>query len=375
MKSNIFIPKQINVGFQERRDTYTQKLAYVIYFDEKGKLRKEASWNSWRDEKIEPIIFDNEPTSGFVLNKKVGDYSTGWNHRKSYVRVYDPRNFEFEISIENLLYILENTSSIKGKGLEGDFIYGWDGKDLILIPTDSPDYKEIMEYNKILHSNNKIKVKDLIIGATYKTKSNEEWIYMGGFDYYKVEYERIYKQKYTSYWDSYESIRKDINKGKHHFFVKEEIWFGKPSLKLLTLKSLGDKFIDTASKECVSNYAELFDRLESKTEYSPYDKTKDEYLYYTLDGFEKYINELNLEGRYDGYSIDLLVKEDNFTKETIHYEKDKKEFYIRGSYDRNTGYEKKYMGDIKAVFEKYKPMYKNEYLQNGKLFRGGLHNE
>jgi hypothetical protein len=32
MRSNIFIPDRINVGFQERKDTYTGKLAYVIYF-------------------------------------------------------------------------------------------------------------------------------------------------------------------------------------------------------------------------------------------------------------------------------------------------------------------------------------------------------
>jgi len=62
------------------------------------------------------------------------------------------------------LYILENTNSIKGKGLEGDFIYGWDGKELVLIPTSSPDYVEISQFNKILHKKNYVKVKDLIIG-------------------------------------------------------------------------------------------------------------------------------------------------------------------------------------------------------------------
>jgi hypothetical protein len=30
MKSNIFIPKKIKVGFQERSDTFTKRLAYVI---------------------------------------------------------------------------------------------------------------------------------------------------------------------------------------------------------------------------------------------------------------------------------------------------------------------------------------------------------
>lgn len=74
MKRNIFIPQIINVGYQNRSGTYTGKLAYIIYYDEKGKLWKEASWNSWRDEKIPNEEFDNVPTTGFVLNKKVVDY-------------------------------------------------------------------------------------------------------------------------------------------------------------------------------------------------------------------------------------------------------------------------------------------------------------
>ena len=140
---SIYIPKKIKVGYQNRYDTYTKKLAYVIYYDEKNKLRKETSWNNWRDEKIEPDDFDNEPTRGFVLNKKAGDCcSEHWgNHRQAYCRVYDPRGFEFEITINNLLYILENCDCLKGKGLDGEFVYGWDRKDLILIPVDSPDYK------------------------------------------------------------------------------------------------------------------------------------------------------------------------------------------------------------------------------------------
>ena len=145
MNTTIFIPKTIKVGYQNRNDTYTQKLAYVIYYDQKNVLRKQKSWEGWRDKNIEPQEFVNEPTSGFVLNKKVGDYKSDWNHRKAYCRVYDPRNYEFEITIENLLYILENSNSIKGKGLEGEFVYGWSGKDLILIPTSSPDYKELMK--------------------------------------------------------------------------------------------------------------------------------------------------------------------------------------------------------------------------------------
>ena len=38
MKNNIFMPDKIRVGYQKREGTYTGKLAYVIYYDEKGKL-------------------------------------------------------------------------------------------------------------------------------------------------------------------------------------------------------------------------------------------------------------------------------------------------------------------------------------------------
>ena len=56
----IFIPDKIRAGFNEREDCYTKKLAYVIYYDKLGKIRKEASFNSWRDKNIEVLEALNE---------------------------------------------------------------------------------------------------------------------------------------------------------------------------------------------------------------------------------------------------------------------------------------------------------------------------
>lgn len=42
--SNIFIPQKLKIGFNNRDDTYTKKLAYIIYYDHTGKLRKQISW-------------------------------------------------------------------------------------------------------------------------------------------------------------------------------------------------------------------------------------------------------------------------------------------------------------------------------------------
>lgn len=70
MNTYVKIPERISAGFQNKNDTYTGKLAYVTYYDNNGELRKENSWNRWRDKEIEPLTFLNKPTSGFVLNKR-----------------------------------------------------------------------------------------------------------------------------------------------------------------------------------------------------------------------------------------------------------------------------------------------------------------
>ena len=256
----IFIPTKCKVGFQERLDTYTKKLGYVIYHDSKV-WRKEKSWLGWctsvldsnewerrkqnsydnsikqaktnygymlqqakqyprepyyqkeanlteeeyvekrvgsydkfnpyiglvsKDTSFTPLEFDNTPRSGFVLNKNAGGTSSGWNHRQAYCRIYDPHGFEFEITIPNLLYILENTNCMVGKGLEGNFVYGWSGTELVLVPENSPEYKEMVKFTTLQNAV-AIKKKDLQLGHIYVTKDNTEVTYLDNnylYDYY-----------------------------------------------------------------------------------------------------------------------------------------------------------------------------------------------
>lgn len=353
MKSNIFIPTKINVGFQNRSDTYTKKLAYIIYYDEKGKLRKESSWNSWRDKEIPNEEFENVPISGFVLNKKVGDYDSGWNHRHAYVRIYDPRNFEFEIGIENLLYILENTNSIKGKGLEGEFVYGWDGKDLVLIPISSPDYKEITKYNEVVHNNKFIKAKDLKIGATYLTKDNTNMIYLGKFDVWdKVYNGNVRNMKFE-------------NIGKQFWFAYYAKYYGDDDLTLYLnhYKSITNKFIETINESCVENYSELFNKLEHDSRYSPIDDNKDIFIPYEFDEFINTIksyywgntfynkNKEDIKIRFDKPK-DTYIKEERI-KDNYRYSFSTKDFEIK---------------DIKQFFTEFQPVYTEKYLANGNYY-------
>lgn len=262
----IYIPETIRVGYNNRSDTYTGKLAYVIYYGQDGKIRKELSWDNWRNKGIEPDEYDNTPLDGFVLNKKVGGHSNGWNHRNSYLRVYDPRGFEFEITPENLVYILENANSIKGKGLEGEFVYGWDGKDLLLIPTSSPDYQEINKHSKLMRNPQKINSKNIVLGGTYKTNKGEDWIYIGRFDYY--EYYREYFGRFNS---SY--TEKSRNKGLYYWFYFND--------RFCQIKSLSNRIIECVSDVCVSNYAEIADKLQYNADFSPV--VKQELYKFTLE--------------------------------------------------------------------------------------------
>jgi hypothetical protein len=254
----IYIPKTINVGYRNRSDTYTGKLAYVIYYDESGKLRKETSWHNWRDKTIDNQEFDNVPTEGFVLNKKAGDYKSDWSHRRAYCRVYDPRNFEIEITIENLLFILENTNSFVGKGLEGEFVYSWDGKDLVLLPTSAPNYQDIKAQSRVVNKNNYIKPSELKEGHSYTDKNGNEYVYMGRHEYYPTTY---INSTFTRH--NYETAS-DIDNVKLKYWFKHKLWFDQ-------YVSPSKKFISESEKPH-PEYPDFYESMLSSCNYSPINK-------------------------------------------------------------------------------------------------------
>lgn len=360
MNNSIFIPQRIRVGYQKRQDTYTGQLAYVIYYDQKNKLRKETSWSSWRDDKIEPDDFDNTPTSGFVLNKKVGDYVSDWNHRQAYVRIYDPRNFEFEITIPNLLYILENTNSIKGKGLEGDFVYGWDGKDLILIPVESPDYIALNNYSAMLVNPEKFNVKNMIPGAVYLTNKNKRLIYLGRFDHHEVVDRNI----------------KTVKTVKKYYFIDE-----KDQKHYEFMQSLSGRLVKCESSDLVSNYANLMDAVECRSFYSPPDrivflpltidevqKTKDKHNWST-NLYVKYEGKMlavrwgyngNIEGSYSSAFYDYMEEHEYYHSYEV----------IRTINARYATGSHRHLVDQNAIINQLPFFKKVVYLKNGKKAEG-----
>lgn len=250
--SQLFIPTKIKVGFVHRDDTFLKTLSYIIYYDSKGILRKETSWNNWRDTSIEPLEVDNTPHSGFILNKDIQRY--GWSYYskgRSMIRIYDDRGMEFEITPTNLLFILMNTNCFK-RELEGEFVYAWDNKDLVLLPTNCEEYKASTNFTAL--QGGKITSKDMVPGCVYKSKKDENLIYLGRFTWFDSSYRRE-----TDYFSE-----------KRYIFIKEG---GK---KEYDDKLLGDSILFTSSNldkialkvtdSHVENFAEKLEQL-SKSKY------------------------------------------------------------------------------------------------------------
>jgi len=243
MKTNLYIPKKIKIGFVNRNDTFTQKLAYLIYYDEKNVLRKQTSWDNWRDHEIPAIEIDNKPLSGFVFNKGVQRFGYHSNSGRAVARVHDPRNFEFEISIENMFGIMMNNDILK-RDIQGEFVYAWSGKDLILLPTSSVEYKESQAFTEKQYKS--LTAKDLLKGRTYtRKKTPHEYVYIGYFDWYEVNGHAINTHS--------------EHKGKKHVFYCNNYFY------TLGVATLAESLSDDISDE----YPELLEQFQKSSHARP----------------------------------------------------------------------------------------------------------
>lgn len=257
MKTQLYVPKEIRVGYQNREDTFTKKLAYVIYVDDKGVLRKERSWNSWCDSKIEKHSFTNEPTSGFMLNKNVTRYNWGhFSSNRSYIRVHDPRGFEFEITPENLLGILMD-GNCNHRVLDGEFVYSWHGTELVLLPCHSEAYKSAQTFTTLQAKT--MSTKDFVPGHVYRTRKQEDYIFVGRFKWHG----RTYSSKTGGYIS-----RSDIK----FIFTPLSCWNGTApktdyrGMKVYpSFEPMADvkRFAECITEKPVDNYASIMDEYNS----------------------------------------------------------------------------------------------------------------
>lgn len=184
----IEIFNKFKVGFTHRNDTYSEKLGFINPLMQEASGRKKEKYKyanafeNWRDKSIDLEFFDNEPTSGFVVNYRVGGHYCyyGDNGREPKIRVFDPRGFEIEITLENLVEILEFGVG-SGKIIEGEYLYVFRDTHLTLINTKSSLYNEIFESKTDVQEFQQ--TDELIVGHVYQTSDLGsdigKYIYLG----------------------------------------------------------------------------------------------------------------------------------------------------------------------------------------------------
>lgn len=251
----LYIPETLKVGFQNREDTFDGKLSYIIYFDEKGKLRKESSWNSWCHKDIESIELKNEIFKNPTLNKSVQRYGYHFGSGRNMLRIYDPRGFEYEISISNFVGISQYCDMVKGE-LVGEFVYAFQDGDIILLPVESEQYKEAKQ--DTLNKNTKVSAKDLKPGNIYTANNGNTCIYIGKYNINKDV-------------NKYYHLPIDSSGKKHIFYIEEEGIF-----KDIGVATLG-LLIDTLEQEDLNRYLDVFvgSNLEKEVDYIYIDKNFD----------------------------------------------------------------------------------------------------
>ncbi len=332
MKNELYIPKKIRIGFQTRDDTFTGKLAYVIYFDDKNVLRKETSWEGWRDKKIPYIDIDNVPTNGFILNKGVQRYGYHHNSGRSVIRIHDPREFEFEISIDNLVGLLMNYDVSK-RDIQGECVFAWAGKDLVLLPVNSVEYQSSQKYTE--KQAKKISTKDLVKGRTYsQKKSNKLLKYLGYFEWFEL----------TGYYSDIN--RKSVSKGKKHIFYDEDYNFSIPSVTT---------FADCESEDIDQKYTTAFEKFEKTVHSSALDKI--------LKLKPKIENNKGRNGSrlYKGYGKNKIYEisfNHYFHKDKIEYNKN--QYHIDGVYFKS--------------YTKIKDEYVQDDITHGYIYLNKVHN-
>ncbi len=131
----------------------------------------------------------NEPRLGFRITKSISR-GGGWSGSNKVVRIEDPRGFELEISVDNLVKMMTMTTFVDGVCQE-ECVWGRQGAANVLLPVTSDIYKEAVNVTAY-RKEQTISLRDVNFGDTVELKKTENFEglageYMGAYHVYSLQ--------------------------------------------------------------------------------------------------------------------------------------------------------------------------------------------
>jgi len=185
--SSIKIPEKVYIGFQGRRSQDEVPLGFMTpYTDDQAGANRRATVDQWargygREKTFNSVILENKPMVGFKIGRAIRRHRS-WGGNASYVRIEDPRGFELEISIENLVMCMVDNIIDNGE-IMAECVWGRDGNRNILLPTNSEPYKDSVATTAAVSA--AISLRDVKLGDEIVLVTGETGIYCGAM--YAIE--------------------------------------------------------------------------------------------------------------------------------------------------------------------------------------------
>lgn len=318
----VIIPKELYAGFVIRYNHHQEidyKLAFLVEYDDTensrnrinavGKWERDKNYLNKNKEPIPSEIYTNDLISGFKVTNPIKRGS--WRDSTIVWQITDPRGFDFQITSNNMAYILDTCTIVNGV-IQEKCIIGID-RSVLLLPENSQPYKDAV-VNTDIYNKDAIPIKDLKPGDVFQTKGKWGGTFIGRYHYagfnslqLTVDCSRVkknfYYDEYHKYYKNlssdqiYEITGSDLQKVKK-FEKNPACWCGN-----IDVKYVSDKPIKIQSCEMKRN--------DSLNRNKSHIVKKDFSYYFFYNGWNVYEIFFNDSGFYFGSQIysDLTKKQ------------------------------------------------------------------
>lgn len=180
MKKNnsINIPSRFFVGFQSQAGDNVPLGVITPYAEDAAGLKRQSTVRSWasryKQDKLNCVVIDNKPMCGFRISR--GLRRLGWRSTNVMVRIEDPRGFELEVSIANLIMLTDDNVIQNGEIIQ-DCVWARDGQQNLLLPVNSQPYQDAVENTDRV--SRKVSIRDVKVGNDILMLSGMAGKYMG----------------------------------------------------------------------------------------------------------------------------------------------------------------------------------------------------